>query len=447
MDHHRLIASISVALFVAAALYLALAHTPAVAHDIPNEIILHSFVKPEGQQLHFVVRVPLVMLTNMNLPKRGPGYLDLGRIDNALQASAQVTAKELDLFENGIRLTPARMQARIAQPSNRSFETYAEALADIEGPRLAESTNVFWNQGYFDVHLEYPIRSEQSDFSLDMGMAPGLSGRLKMRVRFMPPEGSTRVYEIHGGFGRLALDPRWHQAAWVFVKSGLFHILDGTDHLLFLFCLIIPFRRRGWDLLKLITAFTIAHSVTLIASAYGIVPTGDWFPPVVEMLIALSIVYMALENIVNANLQRRWFITCVFGLIHGFGFSFALKQDLQFAGEHHLLSLLSFNIGVECGQIVLLLFVIPLLNFLFRYIPERLGIVVLSVVVAHTGWHWIVERAKALQQVEWPRPDAFSMPVPELLLLLLGIGIAWFVARQLRRRVAAQKLRGERNLA
>ena len=89
--------------------------TSATAHDIPDEIVLHGFVKPEGDRLHFVVRVPLVMLQSMNLPKRGPGYVDLPQADEKLQAAAAATAKEIELYENGAPLTPApREDADIA---------------------------------------------------------------------------------------------------------------------------------------------------------------------------------------------------------------------------------------------------------------------------------------------------------------------------------------------
>ena len=83
-----------------------------------------------------------------------------------------------------------------------------------------------------------------------------------------------------------------------FIELGFFHILDGTDHLLFLLCLVIPFRRFA-RCFPVVTAFTVAHSITLIASAYGFAPDALWFPPLIETLIAISIVYMALENIVG----------------------------------------------------------------------------------------------------------------------------------------------------
>jgi hydrogenase/urease accessory protein HupE len=132
---------------------------------------------------------------------------------------------------------------------------------------------------------------------------------------------------ISGGSGRVALDPAWYQASVGFVRLGVEHILSGADHLLFLLCLIIPFRRiRG--LIPVITAFTVGHSITLIGTAYGLAPIGKWFSPFIETAIAVSIVYMALENIVGASLGRRWIIAGIFGLVHGFGFADTLKEEL-----------------------------------------------------------------------------------------------------------------------
>ena len=132
-----------------------------------------------------------------------------------------------------------------------------------------------------------------------------------------------------------------------------------------------------------------------------------WFPPLVETLIATSIVYMALENIVGASLARRWIITFAFGLVHGFGFSFALRETLQFAGSHLLTALFAFNLGVELGQLVVLAAVVPALNLLFRFVvAERMGTIILSALVAHTAWHWMTERGAQLLQFPLPAVDA-----------------------------------------
>src|SRR5690606_24714977 len=132
-----------------------------------------------------------------------------------------------------------------------------------------------------------------------------------------------------------------------------------------------------------VTAFTVAHSITLIASAYDLAPGGLWFPPFVETIIAASIFYMAIENIVGVGLSRRWIMTFTFGLIHGFGFSFLLRERLQFAGSHLLSSLLAFNVGVELGQLLVLLVLIPALGYVFtRVVSERMGVIILSTIVA-----------------------------------------------------------------
>lgn len=406
-------------------------------HDIPDEVVIQAFVKPEADRLHVVMRYPLITLGDIDLPKDGPGYLALAYIDPALRTAAGVIGEGVALLENDVRLTRFELrQTQISLPSDKSFATYEEALAHLGGPGLPVSTQVFWNQGFFDLHLEYPIQSDRSEFSIRMVMARALASRTVTVIRFMPPGGPVRAYELIDDPGIVRLDPRWHQAAWVFVKGGFFHILDGIDHLLFLLCLVIPVRRFG-TLIAIVTSFTVAHSITLIASAYGAVPVGNWFPPLIETLIALSIIYMAIENALGANLRRRWLITFGFGLVHGFGFSFALRETLQFAGSHLLASLLAFNVGVELGQMLVLAIAVPGLGLLFHYVvAERAGTLILSVLVGHTAWHWMIERAANLQRVDWFALDvvvALKLVRGALVVVIAG-GIIWLVATQLRRR-------------
>ena len=93
------------------------------------------------------------------------------------------------------------------------------------------------------------------------------------------PDDTGRLW-LSTNSGLVRLDPRWHQAALQFVRLGFSHILDGIDHLLFLFCLVIPFRRLR-SLVAIVTSFTVAHSITLIASAYNLAPDALWFPPLI----------------------------------------------------------------------------------------------------------------------------------------------------------------------
>jgi hypothetical protein len=194
-----------------------------------------------------------------------------------------------------------------------------------------------------------------------------------------------------------------------------------------------------------VTAFTVAHSITLIASALGLAPDALWFPPLIETLIALSIVFMAFENILGAKLERRWAIAFAFGLVHGFGFSFVLSESLQFAGAHLVTSLLSFNVGVELGQLFVLLLAAPLLELAFRRgVPETAGVIVLSAVLAHTGWHWMTERGADLLRFD------VSMPVIDLGLAaaaLRWVALALIVAGAALGLRGAFRWSGERALA
>jgi hypothetical protein len=319
---------------------------------------------------------------------------------------------------------------RASLPSDQSFDSYESALRSVTGPPLPDDSEFVTAQGVLDVLLEYPIGSPDADFSFRPDFKH-FGVEVLTVLRFLPPNGAERALTLHGDPGLVRLDPSWVQAVWIFVKEGFFHILDGIDHLLFLLCLVIPFRRFR-TLFPIVTAFTVAHSITLIASAYDMAPTAGWFPPLVETLIAASIVYMALENIVSPGLRRRWAIAFAFGLIHGFGFSFALRETLQFAGAHLFTSLLSFNVGVELGQVLVLLVAIPALELAFRYgIAERVGTIVLSALVAHTGWHWMTDRGSQalLYPFEWPVVDAaFYLNLVRWAILLVATGaVAWLI--------------------
>ena len=416
------------------AIDLLIALPRAAAHDIPNDVTVQMFLRPAGDKLELLVRVPVKAMRDTDFPKLGPGYLDLARADQFLQDAATVwLVRAVEMYEGDSRLAEPRLMAvRASLESDKSFASYESALANMTGPRLPDSTQVPWDQAMLDAWLEYPIHSDRSEFSI----RPGVE-RLGLRVvtvlRFLPDNGAIRAFEFEGDPGIIRLDPRWYQASLRFVQAGFLHILDGTDHLLFLLCLVIPFRQFR-QLLLIVTSFTVAHSFTLIASAYGLGPDALWFPPLIETLIAMSILYMALENIVGASsVGRRWIVTFAFGLVHGFGFSFALRQTLQFAGSHMLTSLVSFNLGVELGQLLVLAVCIPLLDLLFQYVvAERMGTIVLSALVAHTAWHWMTDRWSQLRQFrfQWPVVNAAFLASAmrwAMVIIALG-GLVWLVS-------------------
>ncbi|HYV98489.1 MAG TPA: HupE/UreJ family protein, partial [Gemmatimonadaceae bacterium] len=277
-----------------------------------------------------------------------------------------------------------------------------------------------------------------SRFSINPALAR-LGVRTTTVLHFLPKGGAERVLQYTGDPGLVHLEPRWTQAVAQFVGLGFRHILSGIDHLLFVLCLVIPVRRMR-PLLAIVTAFTVAHSITLIASAAGYAPSALWFPPLIEVLIAASIVYMAFENILGARIERRWMIAFGFGLVHGFGFSFALRESLQFAGTHLVTSLFSFNVGVELGQIAVLLAAVPLLGWFFSRAQERAGVILLSALVAHTAWHWMTARFAVLgtYSFEWPTMDAaFALQLVRALLFAVILAAVIWLLRQLFARFGA----------
>ena len=402
------------------------------AHEIPADVTVQVFVKPAAETLRMIVRVPLISMRDYDFPAREPGYLIVSEAEPLIQeAAVEWIANYVQMYEgNELLARPVLAAARIAIPGDRAFRSYDDAIENALSAPLPDDIDLPPQQAMLDVVLEWTITSEESDFSIDPLFAQ-LGIRTVTVLRFLPAGGTERAFQYSGNPGLVRLDPRWHQAAWRFVVLGFDHILDGIDHLLFLFCLVVPFRSFR-ALVPIITSFTAGHSITLIAAALGLTPQALWFPPLIETLIALSIVYMAFENILGAKLKNRWMIAFSFGLVHGFGFSFALSEVLQFGGSHLLTSLVSFNVGVEFGQLFVLALTVPLLEFLFRKVlPEVGGIVVLSALLAHTGWHWMTERGGQLIQYDFRAPIVgagfTATALRWLMLVLIIFGTGWLL--------------------
>lgn len=400
------------------------------AHEIPADVTLQAFVKPEGNRLQMLLRTPLVTLRDYDFDVVGPGYLDMDSIDSVVDEAVQVWIVDyVRMLEGSNDLgRPEAAAVRVAIPGDRAFRSWESALENVRSEPLRAGIELPPQQAMVDVLLEWPIESADSDFSIESTLAH-LGIRTVTVLRFLPPGGAERAFQFSGFPGVIRLDPRWHQAAWRFVVFGFEHILDGIDHILFLLCLVVPIRSFV-ALVPIVTSFTIAHSITLIAAALGLTPNVLWFPALIETLIALSIVFMAFENILGSKLSNRWMVAFGFGLVHGFGFSFALSESLQFAGAHLLTSLVSFNVGVEAGQLFLLLLIVPVLRLLFaRWLPRVMGVVLLSALLAHTGWHWMLERGGQLLQYDFTAPITGGAMGPVLLrwavLVLIIAGTAW----------------------
>ncbi len=189
---------------------------------------------------------------------------------------------------------------------------------------------------------------------------------------------------------------RW-QTAIKYVASGIEHIAIGYDHIAFLLAVIV-LGRRFWPLFKVVTAFTIAHSITLTLAVLRIVELPS---NLVETLIAASIVYVAAENFFVRDIRHRWWITFAFGLVHGFGFASVLR-DYGLPQDAIGLALLAFNVGVEIGQLLIVVAAVIIWQLGFRVaaglgLPitgqrERQVSLIVSGTVLVAGLLWLGER-------------------------------------------------------
>jgi hydrogenase/urease accessory protein HupE len=184
----------------------------------------------------------------------------------------------------------------------------------------------------------------------------------------------------------------------LYLGAGIEHILIGYDHIAFLIAIVL-WADRLWPVVKLVTAFTIGHSVTLSLAALDIVRIPS---SIIEPAIAASIVFVAAENFFSHDVKKRWRDTFCFGLVHGFGFASAL-QEFGIPKTALIPALASFNIGVEVGQIAIVAAVVPLLLG-FDHLaggrarggrtPARpvMAIYALSAVIVVLGSYWFLER-------------------------------------------------------
>lgn len=184
-----------------------------------------------------------------------------------------------------------------------------------------------------------------------------------------------------------------------FFIEGIWHIWLGIDHLLFLLMLLLPSLNHylvkktssqvGKDIIKIVTSFSVAHSITLILSALEIVSLP--IKPI-ELSIAISVLITALANFRNQQASVLWQAAFIFGLIHGFGFANAL-QEMELESDYLVYLLLSFNVGVEIGQLILVLITLPILMAIKKHSSfYPIGMKIISSLTALISIKWIVER-------------------------------------------------------
>jgi hypothetical protein len=333
---------------------LCLALGPAVAHK--GGTTGYATVSVAGQTVRYAVTLP----ADGVLPDSGAG--------KDLRDLAAAFARHFMVAANGAACAGVPAEVRPSSPQRASIEVvvlYACA-APIRNLSIRDGTDAVLGTDHHTIaDIQWPGGAKQVVFESEHREA-----HIAITADAVPEGGAAGTFASYFGI-------------------GVEHILLGFDHVLFIVALILP----GGSLISLaamVTAFTIAHSLTLALSMLNILTLPA---QIVEPVIALSIAYVALENLTGkCALSRRWAVSFLFGLVHGFGFAGALAEvGLPTGGL--VAALVRFNLGVEAGQMLIVALLLPLLIWLQRFAWEPRLAKISSTAIMAVGLALLAERA------------------------------------------------------
>lgn len=403
---------------------LGLSAMPVAAHFLLNLNVRIFHVEHRADGLDILVRMPMPYLLADKLGPAQPDglptpapystnaldgdrlvhYVDFAQLQADPLGLGSILAEGLSLdIENAagqLEVQAVRVHPLGIEPG---FATLEEALAVFarDQPSIPADRKVYVGDAVVDVYLRLLTGAPVERYQLSSTLNPGLPGQedtANLVLDYGP--GGVEVFRARG----LLQDPiemsRSALAAFgTFVVEGMRHILEGLDHLLFVLCLVAGATSIA-ALLWRVTGFTLGHSVTLSLGFFGFVPSGDWFIPLVELIIALTILYAAWIAIrtrqgVERSHAGMFLVTSFIGLIHGLGFSFVLHKILKVSSPNIWQSLLAFNVGIEVGQLVIVASA-SLLIWLFARVganSERAVRLTMVVAAGCTAMYWVAERS------------------------------------------------------
>jgi HupE/UreJ protein len=326
-----------------------------VAHDMSRS---ESRVEVHGREVRVTLRLNLLELRNVDT--NGDGVISYDELDSAIERIYAQIKQHYVIGDPG-------------PPSQVTLKRYGVSDGHV-----------------LDLELIYVFPQEVTQLRISSTLhqiaQPGHQHLISVRFDGEPQETVLDAANPTAVFKSGVTSYR--KTITSFVKLGIEHIFMGYDHLAFLVGLLIVTTSLG-SMVKVITSFTVAHSITLALATFNFV-----ILPVrlTESLIALSIAYVAVENLLGIRAIERYRITFLFGLIHGFGFSNVLRE-MQLSRSHLALSLFSFNTGVEIGQILFVLVAFPLIIYVTRSRWQQQIKPAVSLAVMCLAVYWFVQRA------------------------------------------------------
>lgn len=338
-------------------------------------------------------------------------YVDIAQLQKSIDGLAQLAGQGIDISIDGESVNTKVEQVRLykngTQPDFATLQEAENAFQEMPSFKAFEQ-GVYVGDATVDVLLRYTSEEAVYRYQLSSRLDPGLPDQdetANLILDYSP--GGVQVFRARGLLHEPVVVTRSvFDAVITFVKEGVKHILEGLDHVLFVICLVLGamhLRPLFWR----VTGFTIGHSITLSLGFFGFVPTAAWFVPAVETGIALSIIYVAAVAVLpdfKPGYQQgksEWTIvgiTALIGLLHGLGFSFVLQNILQVTSPNIWQSLLAFNLGVEIGQ-VLIVIVASLAFYMIGLLGERakqLNHYFVAGTCAAISLYWVVERGNSI---------------------------------------------------
>lgn len=327
-------------------------------------------------------------------------YLDSAAIAADASGFAAFVAAGYRLTADGEVLSGKAVDMRIhAAERQTRFTTLAEVDVSFAGPPLPASEALYVGDAVIDVRVRYPAPAATAALHLSSTLSSTLQADAFVANLLIGYDGGEqRIDRITGQLAEpVEIAPTRLSAAKSFMGHGLHHILAGPDHLLFVLCLAIGAGTPG-VLLWRVSGFTVGHTISLAAGVAGYAPEQPWLVAAVEVLIALSIVYAATRVLRRASREYTLAVTTSIGILHGLGFSMLLSQLLGADSPHLVTSLLSFNAGIEIGQVLVVLVVLAFLFALGRISTTlRAGTTnVLASVSLAVAVYWVLQRVPAL---------------------------------------------------
>lgn len=336
------------------------------------------------------------------------GELDLG-LGDALTLLGLPQASSAEAAWSAVDLRSAVLAQTIAE--RLDFESGGRCPLRFDEPPVARAEDPGWLRLAFAARCPAPVERLVLRYALLFDLDPShrVFAALQARGRI-----HSTVLSADAPQAELDLRPPSALSQFAtYLREGTHHVLSGADHLLFLTALLLPAaltRTRGrWlprpdaagvlvEVATLVSAFTLAHSLTLCLAALDIVRAPS---RAVEVLIALSVLVAALSNLRPLVLLRPWRLAFGFGLVHGFGFASQLGL-LGLPPTARGVALLGFNLGVEAGQLLAVALTLPLLLALRQHSLYRVAVLEIpSVAIAWLAGVWLVERAFGISLLGW----------------------------------------------